>query len=274
MRRARDGVLLAVGTLTRIPVRPHTVDRRAAGMAMSVAPLVGLLLAALIGVPMSALSWALEVPGRPLASLLVSMLAVTALAWITRGLHLDGLADLADALGSNRPPEQALAIARQPDIGPFGTMALVLVLVVQAVALGVAIDTGGGTMALATALVASRLALTWACIPHWPAARADGLGAMVAQSTRVSVAGGVTAALILIGGLSGWLLTSSAFGAMLVPAGVGSSLLAGWLMLRLARRRLGGITGDVLGASVEMAFAASVVAMALMLSFEQAHLAG
>lgn len=275
MSRPMDGVLLAVGTLTRIPVRPPTaVDRRTAGTAMSIAPLVGLLLAALIGLPMSVLSWALDAPGRPLASMLVSILAVAALAWITRGLHLDGLADLADALGSNRPPQQALVIARQPDIGPFGTMALVLVLVIQAVALGVAIDAGTGTTALATALVASRLALTWACIPHWPAARGDGLGAMVAQSTKVAVAGGITAVLVLIGGMSGWLLAGNACGAMVVPAAVGSSLLAGWAVLRLANRRLGGITGDVLGACVEVAFAAGLVATAAMGSFEQAHLAG
>lgn len=272
MSRARDGILLAVGTLTRIPVPPpHRVDRQVAGIAMSIAPLIGLLLAIVIGVPVWVLAWALDAPAHPASSLLIAILAVSGIAWLNRGLHLDGLADLADALGSNKPPEQALAIARQPDIGPFGTMTITLTLLVQVAALGVAIDAGRGAMALATALIASRLALPWACTPRWPPARTEGLGAMVAQSTREPVALVITAALVAMAATAGWLLTGNMLGALVLPVGMTSGLLAAGATLRLARRRLGGITGDVLGACVEVAFVTALGAVAILLSVSQAR---
>ena len=69
---------------------------------------------------------------------------MAALALLTRGLHLDGLADLADGLGSGQPAATALDIMRRSDIGPFGTVTLVLVLLTQVAALAHAEAEGDG----------------------------------------------------------------------------------------------------------------------------------
>lgn len=249
-----DSLRLAVGTLTRIPVpAPRTVDRRVAGRAMLLAPLVGLLLALVVGVPAQVL-----VNVTPVGGLLGAVLAVAALAWLTRALHLDGLADTADALGSARPAADALAIARRSDIGPFGVVTLVLVLLVQVAALADLLGRGAGAGSLVIAVVTGRLALTLACLRGIPAARPEGLGALVAGS--VPRAGGVAVALA-------WLVLAAAavgaehgMGAGLATGGaVLGGLLAAGIVVRIARRRLGGITGDVLGATAEITAAVVLV---------------
>lgn len=262
---AKDGLRLALGTLTRIPVRPPTrVDRAVAGAAMRSAPLIGALLAAILVAGLVLLGLPLSPVGSPLRSLLLAALCLAALAWLTRGIHLDGLADTADALGSGAPAAQALQIARKSDIGPFGVMALILVLLLQVCGLAVSIDAGRGSLAIAGALVGSRLTLVWACTPMLPAARPDGLGAMVAGSTRVRdgvlLTGGILAAACGLG----WLIVGGITGAAVLPAGIVAALLAAIVVLRTARARLGGITGDVLGACVEFACCAALLAMACL----------
>nr|BFE88602.1 hypothetical protein GCM10020093_112030 [Planobispora longispora] len=121
------------------------------------------------------------------------MLAVGTLALLTRALHLDGLADLADGLGSGRPAERALDIMKRSDIGPFGVVTLLLTLLAQVAALTEAASAGYGPPALAAACVAGRLALTWACREGVPTARPGGLGATVAGTVRRGPALAVTA---------------------------------------------------------------------------------
>lgn len=261
-----EGVRLALGTLTRIPVQPPSrVDAAVAGTAMRCAPLIGALLAAIVIVGLEVLRWSLPGTGSPLRSLLLAASCVAALAWITRGIHLDGLADMADALASGAPAERALQIARKSDIGPFGVMTLVLVLLIQACGLAVAVDAGRGWPVLAVAVVGSRLTLVWACTPLLPAARADGLGAMVAGTTRMRDAVLLTLMILAAAILLGWCLIGGLAGAALLPTGVLAGLLAGAGVLRAARRRLGGITGDVLGACVECSCCAALVSTALLL---------
>lgn len=256
---------LALGTLTRIPVRPPgRVDAAVAGAAMRRAPLIGALLAAIPITALALLDWSMPAAGSPLRSMLLAAMCIAALAWLTRGIHLDGLADTADALASGAPAERALQIARQSDIGPFGVMTLVLVLLLQACGLAVAIDAGHAELALAAAVIGSRLTLVWACTPLLPAARPDGLGAMVAGTTRLRDGILLSLAITAAGGVVGWLVVGSAVGAVLMPAGILAALLAGAIVLRTARRRLGGMTGDVLGACVECGCCAALVAIALV----------
>src|SRR5579859_6832372 len=186
-----SGLRLSVTLLTVIPLRGPAAEpgRATVAAAMTWAPAVGLLL----GILASAV---LVVADHPLGAgpLTAAGLAVAALALMTRGLHLDGLADLADGLGSGKPAAAALDIMRRSDIGPFGIVTLVLTLVIQVGALAHAEAAGGGRgpAALIAAVVTGRLALVWACRQGVPAARPEGLGAMVAGTVRPAVAAGLT----------------------------------------------------------------------------------
>ncbi|HEU4425119.1 MAG TPA: adenosylcobinamide-GDP ribazoletransferase, partial [Pilimelia sp.] len=128
------GLRLAVTTFTVVPLRPGPVDRRAAAVAMALAPALGAALGAAAG---GAVLGAAALGTPPV---LAGVIGVAAGALLTRGLHLDGLADTVDALGSYRSGEAALAIMRKPDVGPFGVTALVLVLLAQAAALAALVE--------------------------------------------------------------------------------------------------------------------------------------
>ncbi len=183
-----SGLRLAISLLTVVPVRrrddgPEPLS--AARRAMLWAPLVGLLLGAIAAgvMALGTLGGQRSLPrgrsrGRDVAAL-------------TRGLHLDGLADTADGLGTRLPPDEALAVMRRGDTGPFGVVSVVLVLLVQVSAAAQA-----GPLALMVAAVVGRVAMTWSCRRGVPAARPDGLGALVAGS--VSPVHAATLALITL----------------------------------------------------------------------------
>ncbi len=150
----KDALRLAFGTLTILPVRPpSTVDRRTAGRAMVLAPLVGLSLGLVVVAALWALGGGSLLTYPPHGSLtyiagahdaaprispwspMVAAVAVVALlALLTRAMHLDGLADVADGLGSGKRGDDALAIMRRSDLGPFGVVTLVLALFFQVMA--------------------------------------------------------------------------------------------------------------------------------------------
>ena len=242
------------------PVQP--LDRATVAAAMAWAPAVGLLL----GIIAAAV---LVLVDHPLGAcpLTGAVLSVAALALLTRGLHLDGLADLADGLGSGQPAATALDIMRRSDIGPFGTVTLVLVLLTQVAALAhaEAEGDGRGPAALIVAVVTGRLALTWACRRGVGAARREGLGALVAGTVRpvipaaitltvlAAAAGAVAVSAAVIGEPLGWSL----------PAAIAAGLVAGFVLQRHAVRRLGGVTGDVLGAIIEVATTAALAVAAM-----------
>ncbi|MFI9551304.1 adenosylcobinamide-GDP ribazoletransferase [Nonomuraea endophytica] len=259
-----DGLRFAIGTLSVFPVRVSRVDREVAGRAMALAPLAGLALGVVAAVP---LLLPLVSPGPPL---LASALSLGLLAVLTRGLHLDGLADLADGLGSGKPAPQALDIMKKSDIGPFGVLTLVFTLLIQAAALS-DLPAWLGAASLVTACATGRLALTWACRAGVPAARPDGLGAMVAATVRPAARWTTTlATLALALALAAGLRVSPGAGhgwlpvAVVLPLAVVAGLAAAMTLLGHARRRLGGITGDVLGALVETATTAALVTCALL----------
>ena len=241
---------------------PPTLSRATVAAAMGWAPAVGLLL----GVIASAV---LLVADHPLGAgpLTAAGLAIGLLALLSRGLHLDGLADLADGLASGKPAPAALDIMRRSDIGPLGTVTLILTLLIQVAALSQAESAGHGRgpAALIAAVVTGRLALTWACRRGVPAARPDGLGALVAESVPSAIPAAATVATlaaataavaisaVVVGEPLGWTL----------PLAVLAGLCAAFAVQRHAVRRLGGITGDVLGALAEIATTVTLVVAAM-----------
>ncbi len=255
-----DGWRLALTTLTVLPVQTAArVDRKTAGVAMTLAPAVGLLLGVLAAVLLEGLR-ALT----PAGALLPAVAAVAVLAALTRGLHLDGLADTADGLGSYLPPERARAVMKTPDVGALGLVAVVLVLALQAAALAAAAQAGRGALALVLAGGVSRLAVTAACTPATPAATGTGLGAQVAGSVRPGVPLALAVAFLGIAGLGvAGLAAGGLAGAARVAVAGAAGLLVARLLRRHAVRRLGGVSGDVLGALVEVATTAVLLVMAL-----------
>ena len=250
-----EGWRLALTTLTVLPVRgPARLDRRAAGTAMTLAPVVGLLLGALAAGALEGLR-ALT----PAGTLLPAVAAVAVLAALTRGLHLDGLADTADGLASYLPPERARAVMKAPDVGALGLVAVVLALALQAAALAAAAQAGRGVLAVVLAGGVSRLAVTAACTPGTPAATGTGLGAQVSGSVRPGVP--LALGIALLGGAG--LVAGGATGAARVLLAGAAGLLAARVLRRHAVRRLGGVSGDVLGALVEVATTAVLLVMAL-----------
>lgn len=225
LRLAADGARLALTTLTVVPVPgcPHP-DRRVAGRAMALAPLVGLLLGAIAAA-------ADLLPG-----LIGPVAAIAALALLTRGLHLDGLADTADGLGTHGPPDRAWQVMKAGPAGPFGVATLVLVILGQ-----VAGASAGRPVDLLLAGAASRTMIAVSCLRGIPAGRPGGLGATVAGTVPRTVAAVLLAALLA--------------GSALLPRGpvaVAAALAVTAAVLWHTRRRLGGISGDVLGAVVEL----------------------
>ncbi|MFD3323945.1 adenosylcobinamide-GDP ribazoletransferase [Streptomyces sp. NPDC058701] len=253
----RDGVRFAFGTLTVLPARITRWDRPAARTGMACAPLAGLAVGLLAAVPGALL---LAAGGGPL---LAAAVTVAVPAALTRGLHLDGLADTADGLGSAKPAEDALRIMKQSDIGPFGVVALVLVLLVQVAALADAYADSWvrGALAAVTAAVAARLAMTLAARDGVPPARPGGLGAAVAGVVPRDAAAALAVLTVLLAGACALPLglPSAAAHAAAVLAALG----AAELLLRRCVRRFDGVTGDVFGALAEVAATTALVVLAL-----------
>ncbi|MEE1819298.1 adenosylcobinamide-GDP ribazoletransferase [Streptomyces sp. NPDC090082] len=252
-----DGLRFAFGTLTVFPARITRWDRDAARAGMLSAPLAGLV----VGVCSAAAGGSLLLLGSGPLLAAVATTAVPAL--LTRGLHLDGLADTADGLGSAKPAEDALRIMKQSDIGPFGVITLVLVLFAQVAALYRLYGEGWahGVIAAVLAATVARLALTHASRQGVPAARPEGLGAIVAETVPTRPAT-LTTALFLVGCAGAGLLLSS-YDAVRNVLAAGAALGAAALLLRRCVRRFGGVTGDVFGAVAETAGTVALVALTL-----------
>ncbi|WDV51148.1 adenosylcobinamide-GDP ribazoletransferase [Streptomyces coeruleorubidus] len=252
-----DGLRFAFGTLTVFPVRVTRWDRQAARGGMLCAPLAGLAVgaaAAAAGLVLLFLG-----AGGPLAA--VATVAVPAV--LTRGLHLDGLADTADGLGSGKPAEDALRIMKQSDIGPFGVITLVLALLAQAAALAQAYDASwarGACAAVVSATVA-RLALTLAARSGVPAARPEGLGAAVAGV--VPIRGALLAGVAVTGGAAAVAAVFGPYDVARTALAVLLSLAGAEALLRHCTRRFGGITGDVFGGLAETAATTALVVLSL-----------
>lgn len=268
-----DGLRLAITLFTVTPLKGARADRETARRAMLWSPLVG---AALAGVAAAIVFVARKVfPGPDvwvhavrtelfIPPLLASALALIALALLTRGLHLDGFVDTVDGLASHKPASEALAVMSDGPIGALGAVALMLLLLTEALALSTSVLDHHGTQALVMAVVTGRVAMLWACAPGVPSAKESGMGALVAGSVPRMAA----LAWTVVVGVGAWCYglfdseVGSVHGAGRAVAAVAVALLVAWAVRAHAVRRLGGITGDVLGALCEIAVFVSLLVSA------------
>ncbi len=246
----RDPLLLAVGTLTTVPVpAPGRVDARVSGRAMLWAPLAVLPLAVAVGLVLAG-SAALGVP--PLAR---GLLGVTVLALGTRALHWDGLSDVADGLTASYDRERSLAVMRTGTSGPAGTLAVVLVAGLQTAGLAALSGSTAGCLVAGACVLGSRTALAACCARPVPSARPEGLGATVAGTVAVPAAAASWAVAAAV-------LVATGADPVRVVVAVLAAAAVTMVVVRRCTTRLGGVTGDVLGACVETSLATLLLALA------------
>jgi adenosylcobinamide-GDP ribazoletransferase len=249
-----DAWRLALGTLTAVPMAPPTVlDRRRAGAAMALAPAAAAPLGAAVTL-VSLAGHALDLP-----SLVMALLGIGVTVLGNRALHLDGLSDTVDGLAASYDRERSLAVMKTGTSGPAGVAAVVLVVGLQTAGLASVLSRDWRAAVLAGVVICTaRAALVVCCARGVPPARMDGLGRIYTGTvprpvvTAVWACAGVV--LALLGrwvGLEWWRGALAAAVALLVVV----------VVVTHAIQRLGGVTGDLFGAAVELALAALLVAL-------------
>jgi adenosylcobinamide-GDP ribazoletransferase len=230
----------ALMLLTRLPV-PGAHPARAAGVWAY--PIVGVVVG-LVGAVVYWLAVRLGLP-PPMAAIC----AVAGTVLTTGALHEDGLADTADGFGGGATVARKLEIMRDSRIGTFGALALILSVGLRIVALASLAYPAAIAIALVAAGVLGRGAMIGVMLAL-PAARADGMAAALGPLPPIPAAIGLAIACACV----------------LLPHGVRAVVaagLAGALMIWLARRQVGGHTGDVLGATEQAAECAVLIAMVM-----------
>ena len=227
--------LVALQFLTQLPVRfDAQPSNKIIGRSLLCYPLIGLIIGALL----VGLGWLLS--SAP--ALIAAALLVTAWVILTGGLHLDGLADCADAwIGGMGNSERTLAIMKDPACGPAGVIAILLIILLKLTALHALLMTDNW-IALPIAVVIGRTLLPVLLLTT-PYVRSNGLGYILSayqpKHLSIIVVAATVAAIILVTGFYGlWLIIYTAI----------LFLLLRYLMLR----RIGGTTGDTAGAVVEV----------------------
>lgn len=241
--------LLALQFLTIIPIKPTLpFDRYAFGHSAAFFPLVGALIGAIV--------WGAD---RALALMcppsLQSLMIVTLLTILSRGLHIDGLADSADGLFGGHDPERRLAIMKDSRIGTFGALAVLSVVLFKVRALDLLTD-DMRTAALFLAPTLSRWAyvvMAYRAVP----ARPEGLGSLLVNNVffrELALATGLALSVcLLLAGNVGLL-------AMLL------TLLWTLAIISYCSARLGGVTGDTFGAVGEVVETVTLCLYAVMAS--------
>jgi adenosylcobinamide-GDP ribazoletransferase len=239
LRHLPDDTLTALSFFSRLPVtrRGGSFDLRQGAGAW---PIAGLLLA--LGPAL--LLWLLVAADFP--ALVAVLIALAAFAMLTGALHEDGLADTADGFGGGEGPDDCLAIMRDHRLGTFGALALLFSVLIRAAALaGIAIRPGHAALALVAAAILSRSMALW----HWNTtmpARRDGLAWSAGRpdwlALAIGLAVGAVAALPLL----------IVFG-LAALIGILAAAVAIGTLSSLSVRRIGGHTGDTIGAAQQIA---------------------
>jgi len=223
---------------------------------MVLAPLAALPLAAALAVVLLLGHW-WEMP-----PLVTALLGIGAVVLGNRAFHLDGLSDVVDGMAASFDRERSLEVMKSGTSGPAGVVAVLLVVGLQVAAvasLAGRADWGATAVLVGAALCVSRAALPLCCAVGLPPARPDGLGRLYTQTVPRPVVAGVwvagAVALAFLGIAAGLPWWRGVLAAVVALAAVG-------VVLARALRRFGGVTGDVFGAGVEVAFAGLLVVLA------------
>jgi adenosylcobinamide-GDP ribazoletransferase len=234
------GLVTALRTLTLLPIPGKDAERFSASLYWF--PLVGLL----IGAFQSLLAWGGHAAGWPE---LAALLALGGGVVLTRGLHADGLADLADGFFGGRSREATLRIMKDPNVGSFGSMALIVVSLLKWVCLLELVRYGAfGSIAAGVMLARMAQVMLAARLPY---ARAEG-------GTATAFVEGAGTPHLLVALLCGLILLMPLVNfdpskiILLSAVAICSTFAVGLL----SRRKIGGVTGDVLGACSELTEAA------------------
>lgn len=243
----------SVGFLTRLPVPGRFFEGHDGTISRAVRafPLAGLVVAVVPGIVLVLLSSA-----DPLLSVLIALTLATLL---TGALHEDGLADAADGLGGGRDRDHALLIMKDSRIGAYGVVALILSFALRAAALATLMrhDAVVAALSLAATAAASRAIM----MAHWhalPSARQGGVAAGAGHPER-----GATQFGLYIGTAICMVLVVPTLG---LPAALVSLLLAGaagFGFTRFVLKKLGGHTGDTIGATQQISEIVMLAALAL-----------
>ncbi len=231
--RLPSDLLSGFALLSRLPLPNH----RGAGATSAWAwPLVGAVLGALGAALASAALWLGVTPG------VTAALVLAFGAMLTGGLHEDGLSDTADGLYGGWTRERRLEIMKDSRVGSFGALALVLVTLARWSALTAVLVFGGHWAALVVTGALSRapMALVMALLPN---ARGAGLSHATGRPGPAAALVGMALAAAIAGALTGWTAVPLVLAALGVTAALAFSAL----------RRIGGQTGDILGASQQLA---------------------
>ncbi|WP_294306268.1 adenosylcobinamide-GDP ribazoletransferase [uncultured Sphingomonas sp.] len=228
-------LIVALGFLTRLPMPRVEADEADFARAIRLYPVAGLV----IGMIVACAGWL----GARVDPWTGALAALVAWVWATGALHLDGLADLSDGLGAaHGDRSRLLAVMADPHIGSFGVTALAMQLLAKLVLLHALPPAAWPVVALIPA--AARVGpLVWARLLK--PLRPGGLGAMVARAVRPA-------------DMIGWILATLVLGLFHPPLAIAPIVIVAlslWF-----RRKLGGVTGDVHGAGIELTETALLLA--------------